>query len=111
MKSAQATRAWLESHLEHHREVLGEVDEVTKPYPKFKELREAVVAAGEEVDRATAVAAAVGLLLDSSKAFEHAATMMAGAEAPPSRRWFSWKISQDYVLGIDVVGALYARQW
>lgn len=69
LRSAEATRTWLDTHLVQVRELANTAPGQPKaPYPRCRDLAEAVRIAGQELDRAHAVTKVAGLWFDERRA-------------------------------------------
>lgn len=104
LKSAEATRAWLQTHLDAHRKLAREHDEVTAPYSRAEDLLSATELAGAELDRATAVAGVAGLLFGdrATRAFKDASEIATRKDLDTPQPVIE---SSEYLLGVDVMGA------
>jgi hypothetical protein len=102
LKSAQATRAWLSSHVMHLKQ------KVTGVYPRAADLKEAVKLAGRELARSLHAARIAGLKLDArhDEVVNDAVTVLGSSPAvaiatPPIAK--RSKLFEMYLEGTDIL--------
>ena len=104
LKSAEATRAWLGTHLAAVKKGAKADDAATRPYARGEDLRQAVALAGSDLDRALGAATVAGLWFEERAAnlFKDAVEALV-APAPLVKQVKSK--GSAYILGCDVLGA------
>lgn len=109
LKSAEATRAWLETHLEAVRALANDVTQ--KSYVRADALKESVILASAELDRALGVATLAGLYFKDrhanlfSDANSDLDTCAELAANPPQE---NAKPSKDkYIEGVFILAGIY----
>jgi hypothetical protein len=113
LKSTQATRAWLETHLDELKKKSEQPDAATAPYERGGDLKEAVIVAGSEIDRGLAAAKTAQLKFEERAAnrFKDVAQIVARAADLPkpvakaSASSTTVAAGSMYLLGTDVLGS------
>lgn len=83
LKSAQATRAWLGTHLQAIKKKATETDAATADYARAADLKQAVALVAAEADRAVSAAKVAGLKLDDRR--DNLLKDVTGSLVPPDR--------------------------